>query len=121
MGNNRLSSKLNVLRMMLSKFSVLACLISVVLLLAMWEGILTADEIIETPHRAHYYNEIMARRGQNYPICMNIDALEKELIIEEKNRVSEEQRYEDLLLHGQMNCGNIRVGLGIFSKRYILN
>lgn len=59
----------------------------------------------------------MVKKEQNYPVCNNINALEEELKMEEKNRVDEEKRYDTLLLNGQLNCGHIRVGMGIFSKR----
>lgn len=127
MANSRLSSKLSMMRLRsctkrlasMSGFAMLGCLILIVLLMALIEGFLVGNEIIETPNRAHYYNEKMARKGQNYPICMNLDALEKDLKAEEMNIVNEEKRYEELLSNGQMNCGNIRVGLGLFSKRYL--
>ena len=83
----------------------------------MWKENRIENEILQTPNHSHYNNQIMAKAGQNYPVCSNINALEQALIFEEKNRVSEEKKYDQMLLKGQMNCGNIRVGLGIFSKR----
>ena len=101
----------------MSTITILAYLIVFVFITAMWNENCIENEILQTPSHSHYNNEIMAKAGQNYPVCSNIDALEQALMIEEKNRVREEKRYDQMLLGGQMNCGNIRVGLGVFRKR----
>ena len=59
----------------------------------------------------------MTKSGQNYPVCMNLESLENQLKVDESNRKVEEDRYETLLQNGGLNCGNVRVGLGLFSKR----
>lgn len=101
----------------MSTITMLANVIVFVFLFAMWEENHIENEILKTPNHAHFNNEMMAKTGQNYPVCKNINALDLALIIEEKNRISEEKKYNEMLLNGLMNCGNIRVGLGIFSKR----
>ena len=83
----------------------------------MYQESFLGNESMQTPNRPLYYNEIMARTNVNYPVCKKLDILDRELRVEEENRAAEERRYDELLLKGQLNCGNIRVGMGIFSKR----
>lgn len=68
--------------------------------------------------REAYHNEIMAKSGQNYPVCMNIESLEEQLYADLSNKRSEEDRYESLLRSGGLNCGNVREGLGLFTRRF---
>ena len=70
--------------------------------------------------REQYHNEIMAQSGLNYPVCMRIQSLENQLKVDQSNQRQEEDRYEALLHSGGLNCGNVRVGLGLFSKRFAI-
>jgi len=102
----------------MSKFTLLAFVIFVFLLIAIIEEYSISTGSPQVMKRNLYFNELLTKKEQNYPVCGNINALEEELKIEEKNRVNEEKRYDKLLLKGNLNCGNIRVGMGIFSKRH---
>lgn len=73
-----------------------------------------------TVRRDHLFNEERARSGNNYPICSKLEDLEQELRLEEGGRLLAEKKYEDMLRAGQMNCGHIRVGLGIFMRRFVV-
>lgn len=99
-------------------FSVLAFIIICVGLAIIWDGSSFENEIVQAAQRQPYFDEVMARNGQNYPVCSRISALELELASDEINQASEEKKYKSLLLDGGLNCGNVRVGLGLFGKRY---
>jgi hypothetical protein len=66
------------------------------------------------------FNHERARSGINYPICGKLDDLEQDLQKEEGSRSAAEKKYEEMLRAGQMNCGHIRVGLGIFVRRFVV-
>ena len=95
------------------------CVIFLIFCIEMWqEYSFSQGAIITGIQRTTYFNEERARSGINYPICHQLDVLERDLEKEEHNRWTAEKGYEDMLRAGQMNCGNIRVGLGIFTRRH---
>lgn len=100
-------------------FSVLAFIIMCIVLAIIWDGASLENDITQAVQRQSYFDEIMARTGQNYPICSRISSLESDVISDEFNLASEEKKYKNLLLDGGLNCGNVRVGLGLFSRRYV--
>lgn len=100
-------------------FSVLAFITICIALVVIWDSASLEHNIVQSIQRQPYFDEIMARTGQNYPICSRISALESEIVSDESNLASEETKYRKLLLDGGLNCGNVRVGLGLFSKRYV--
>jgi hypothetical protein len=80
----------------------------------------TGSGVHGTVRRQHMFNHERARSGINYPICGKLDELEQDLQKEEGNRPSAEKKYEEMLRAGLMNCGHIRVGLGIFVRRFVI-
>lgn len=101
----------------MSKFTLLVMMIFAFLFIAIFQEYSITTGSSQIMKRNFYFNEFMIKKGQNYPVCNNINALEEELRMEEKDRLNEEKRYDALFLKGQLNCGYIRVGMGIFSKR----
>lgn len=97
--------------------SIAAIIITCFLLALVWEGNNLTFRWGQTFFRQPYQNELMTKSGQNYPVCMNLESLKNQLKADERNRRREEDRYESLLQNGGLNCGNVRVGLGLFSKR----
>ena len=55
---------------------------------------------------------------ENYPVCSNLHSLQQSMLAEESVRSEAEAIYKDMLLEGKLNCGIVRVGSGIFEKRY---
>ena len=100
--------------------SIAAIIITCFLLAIVWESDNLTFRWGQTVFRQPYQNEVMTKSGQNYPVCMNLESLENQLKADESNRHMVEDRYETLLQNGGLNCGNIRVGLGLFSKRSAL-
>ena len=98
-------------------YSVLSVIISCLVLVSIWDASYIEDETVEVSLREQYYDQVMAGSGQNYPVCGAIAALAAQLKLDEFNRGSEEKRYEKLLLSGELHCGNVRVGMGIFDRR----
>lgn len=102
-------------------YSVLSIIILCIAVVSIWDASYIEEEIIDVLLREQYYDEVMARTGQNYPVCTAITGLAAQIKLDEFNRVSEEKRYENLLRSGKLSCGNIRVGTGIFGRRCGLN
>jgi hypothetical protein len=100
-------------------FTILAFLIICIVLAVIWDGSSLQNDIVHAVQQQPYFDEMMARTGQNYPICSRISELESEIVSDESNLASEEKKYKNLLLEGGLNCGNVRVGIGLFSKRYV--
>jgi hypothetical protein len=100
-------------------FTILAFLIICIVLAVIWDGSSLQNDIVQAVQQQPYFDEMMARTGQNYPICSRISELESEIVSDESNLASEEKKYKNLLLEGGLNCGNVRVGIGLFSKRYV--
>jgi hypothetical protein len=100
-------------------FTVLAFIIICIVLALIWDDSSLENDIVQVVQRQPYFDEIMARTGQNYPICSRISALGLEIVTDELNLASEEKKYKNLILDGGLNCGNVRVGIGLFSKRYV--
>lgn len=99
-------------------YSVLSIIILCLVLVSVWDASYIEDEAVEVSLREQYYDEVMAGTGQNYPVCGAIAALTAQLKLDESSRASEEKRYENLLHSGKLHCGNVRVGMGIFDRRY---
>ena len=101
-----------------SALYILAIIVICFIFATIWESNNLSDGRGRTVIREAYHNEIMAKSGQNYPVCMNIRSLEEQLKADLSNKRSEEDRYESLLRSGGLNCGNVREGLGLFTKRF---
>jgi hypothetical protein len=68
-------------------------------------------------HSDRFVNDWMARTGRNYPVCKRLVEIESELQRELLDRTEEEAKYQRMMDSGDLNCGKIRVGSGIFEKR----
>ena len=68
-------------------------------------------------HSDRFVNDWMARTGRNYPVCKRLVEIESELQRELLDRIEEETKYQRMMDSGDLNCGKIRVGSGIFEKR----
>ena len=101
-----------------SALYILAIILICFIFATIWEITYLSDDRGRTVIREPYHNEFMAKSDQNYPVCMNIQSLEEQLDADRSNQQDEEDRYESLLLSGGLNCGNVREGLGLFTKRF---
>ena len=97
---------------------VISLVILIFVLATIWESDNLFDDRGLTVIRETYHDEIMARAGQNYPVCSKIQSLEDQLKADQSSQRVDEERYEGLLHNGGLNCGNVRVGMGLFSKRF---
>lgn len=66
--------------------------------------------------KRHDYAKV--QEDANYPVCKIINSLDTLLKEEELHKSKYNEIYKNMMLEGELNCGIIRVGGGIFDRRY---